>query len=209
MGPLWHRGHFGQGREALTVVDLGRIVGMDRRLKSGGLVNRATIEPWCAGRCARRRIGGQPARRQGGRPYRPGRVLPVARAAVAVRSRVLLRDLTASAYFLAADHGRDRRLRPTLSMMAIAGWLSLLAWVACAVPFHAISSVYFNYLVVLMAVVVITQLCTVTAKGCCQGSGDINGANLVIVAEELWFVFTFPVVLFALETGALPRWYLP
>src|ERR1035441_1622279 len=48
-----------------------------------------------------------------------------------------------------------------------------------------------------MAVVVITQLCTVTAKGCCQGSGDISGANLVIVAEELWFVFTFPVVLFA------------
>jgi len=44
---------------------------------------------------------------------------------------------------------------------------------------------------------VITQLVTVTAKGCCQGNRDISGANLIIVAEELWFVFTYPVVLVA------------
>ena len=50
-------------------------------------------------------------------------------------------------------------------------------------------------LVFLMTLLVVTQLWTVTAKGCCQGSGDITGANLVIVAEELWFVPIYPAVL--------------
>ena len=106
---------------------------------------------------------------------------------------------TASAFFLAGDHRKDRRLRPTLSLMALAGsTLGSLAWLACAVPFE---KVFFKEmsvpLVALMAVVVITQLVTVTAKGCCQGNRDISGANLIIVAEELWFVFTYPVVLVA------------
>ncbi len=104
---------------------------------------------------------------------------------------------TASAFFLAGDHGRDRRVRPTLTLMAVAGAaVAALAWLACAIPFH---QVFFRQmpvsLVFLMTVLVITQLWTVTAKGCCQGSGDILGANLVIVAEELWFVPIYPAVL--------------
>ncbi|MDA8321618.1 MAG: sugar transferase [Actinomycetota bacterium] len=106
---------------------------------------------------------------------------------------------TASAFFLAGQHRLDRRLRPTIVAMALAGVVAgVAAWLACAAAFHAI---FFGHmalsLVIVMAAAVATQLCTVTAKACCQGSGDIAGANLVIVAEELWFVACYPVVLFA------------
>jgi lipopolysaccharide/colanic/teichoic acid biosynthesis glycosyltransferase len=104
---------------------------------------------------------------------------------------------TASAFFLAGDYGKDRRVRPTLTLMAVAGAVvGSLAWLACAIPFH---HVFFRQmpmsLVFLMTVLVVTQLWTVTAKGCCQGSGDILGANLIIVAEEIWFVPIYPAVL--------------
>lgn len=97
---------------------------------------------------------------------------------------------TASAYFLAGEHGKDRRIRPTLAVLAVVGaGLSALAWLACAVPFH---HVFFKQmpltLVVAMTLYVITSLWNVTAKACCQGSGDIPGANLLIVAEEFWFL---------------------
>jgi lipopolysaccharide/colanic/teichoic acid biosynthesis glycosyltransferase/O-antigen/teichoic acid export membrane protein len=104
---------------------------------------------------------------------------------------------TASAFFMAGDRAKDDRLRPTLALMTVAGSaIGVLAWLACAEPFH---SIFFKQmpvrLVVVMSIVVVTQLFTVTAKGCCQGSGDIAGANLVIVAEELWFVLCYPVLL--------------
>jgi lipopolysaccharide/colanic/teichoic acid biosynthesis glycosyltransferase/O-antigen/teichoic acid export membrane protein len=104
---------------------------------------------------------------------------------------------TASAFFLAGEHGKDRRVRPTLTLMALAGAaVGALAWLACVIPFH---HVFFKQLpislVFVMTALVVTQLWTVTAKGCCQGSGDIAGANIVIVAEELWFVPIYPVVL--------------
>src|ERR1022692_2415424 len=104
---------------------------------------------------------------------------------------------TASAFFLAGEDTRNSRLRPTLGLMTAAGAvLGTLAWLACAEPFQAL---FFKQLplrlVVVLAVLVVTQLGTVTAKSCCQGSGDIAGANLVIVAEELWFVFVYPAVL--------------
>jgi lipopolysaccharide/colanic/teichoic acid biosynthesis glycosyltransferase/O-antigen/teichoic acid export membrane protein len=104
---------------------------------------------------------------------------------------------TASAYFLAGEHGKDRRVRPTLTLMAVVGAAAgSLAWAACAPLFQ---HVFFRpmpiSLVFLMTVLVVTQLWTVTAKGCCQGSGDIMGANLVIVAEELWFIPIYPAVL--------------
>ena len=97
---------------------------------------------------------------------------------------------TASAFFLAGEYGKDRRVRPTLAVMAVVGaGLSALAWLACAVPFH---DVFFKQmplaLVVVMAIYVVTSLLNVTAKACCQGSGDIPGANLLIVAEEFWFL---------------------
>ncbi len=104
---------------------------------------------------------------------------------------------TASAFFLAGEYGRDRRVRPTLTLMAVAGAaIASLAWLACAIPFQ---HVFFRQmpisLVFLMTVLVVTQLWTVAAKACCQGSGDMLGANLVIVAEELWFVPIYPAVL--------------
>ena len=104
---------------------------------------------------------------------------------------------TSATFFLAGEHARDRSLRPTLALMALGGGaLGTLAWLACSVPFHEL---FFKQmplrLVVILAVLVITQLGTVTAKGCCQGGGDIAGANLVIVFEELWFVFVYPAVI--------------
>jgi lipopolysaccharide/colanic/teichoic acid biosynthesis glycosyltransferase/O-antigen/teichoic acid export membrane protein len=104
---------------------------------------------------------------------------------------------TAAAFFLAGDHSLDRSLRPTLALMAIGGAaLATVTWLACAVPFQ---HVFFRQMpigqVVILAVLVATQLGTVTAKACCQGSGDIFGANLVIVAEELWFLLVYPAVL--------------
>ncbi len=86
-------------------------------------------------------------------------------------------------------------------MAIIGSVLAAMTWVVCAVPFQAI---FFKQMsvaeIMVMSTVVITQLCTVTAKACCQGSNDITGANLVIVAEELWFVFTFPLVLVGFGT---------
>lgn len=104
---------------------------------------------------------------------------------------------TSSAFFLAGERAKDPRVRPTVTLIAAAGaGLGSLAWLACAIPFH---HAFFRQmpvsLVLVMTVLVVTQLWTVTAKACCQGSGDIAGANLVIVAEELWFVFVYPLVL--------------
>jgi lipopolysaccharide/colanic/teichoic acid biosynthesis glycosyltransferase/O-antigen/teichoic acid export membrane protein len=107
---------------------------------------------------------------------------------------------TATAFFLACDQQTNRSLRPTLGLMTIAGSvLGALVWLA---GIEVIRMVFFKEmsirLVALMAIVVVTQLVTVTAKGCCQGGADIGGANLIIVAEELWFVLCYPVVLGAL-----------
>ncbi len=103
---------------------------------------------------------------------------------------------TASAFFLAGEHAEDRDLRPTLILMAVVGAsVGAVVWMGCAGAFHAL---FFRHVpmpvIIIMALCVMTQLLTVTAKGCCQGSHDIAGANLVIVAEELWFVVCFPAV---------------
>jgi lipopolysaccharide/colanic/teichoic acid biosynthesis glycosyltransferase len=103
---------------------------------------------------------------------------------------------TASAFFLAGEHGQDRRVRPTICLMAVVGaGISAVAWLACAVPFHA---VFFRQmplgLILVMGISVVTWLWNVTAKACCQGAGDIAGANLLIVAEEFWFVPTYVAV---------------
>ena len=179
--------------------DLDRAARTERKL-IGGLANRATISNLGAqgGALAAVSVASLMVARAGGPTvlgeYALLRVLPWLFGVVFSSGLP-----TASAFFLAGDHRKDRRLRPTLSLMALAGsTLGSLAWLACAVPFE---KVFFKEmsvpLVALMAVVVITQLVTVTAKGCCQGNRDISGANLIIVAEELWFVFTYPVVLVA------------
>ncbi len=110
---------------------------------------------------------------------------------------------TASAYFLAGEHGKNRRVRPTIAVMAVIGaGISAVAWLACAVPFH---NVFFKQmplvLVVAMTISVVTSLWNVTAKACCQGAGDIAGANLLIVAEEFWFVPVYVAVRIATGRG--------
>lgn len=106
---------------------------------------------------------------------------------------------TASAFFLAGKRAEDPRLRPTLTVMAMAGaLLGSAAWLACAAPFHTL---FFRQVpievVALAAVLVVTQLLTISAKACCQGGGDITGANLVIVAEEAYFVICYPIMALA------------
>ena len=103
---------------------------------------------------------------------------------------------TACAYFLAGPRAQDPGLRPTLTAMALGGAaLGACGWLLAASVFRGL---FFKQvptsLVTTAAVLVVTQLLTITAKACCQGSGDIAGANLVIVAEELYFVGCYPVV---------------
>jgi lipopolysaccharide/colanic/teichoic acid biosynthesis glycosyltransferase len=112
---------------------------------------------------------------------------------------------TAAAYFMAGEHGKDRRSRPTICLLAVIGaGISALAWIACAVPFQ---HVFFRQmplgLILAMTISVVTSLWNVTAKACCQGSGDIAGANLLIVAEEFWFVPTYVTVRLVTGDGGL------
>jgi lipopolysaccharide/colanic/teichoic acid biosynthesis glycosyltransferase len=182
------------------VLDLARGGGPDRQYEVGGLVNRATLSNLGAqaGALAAVSVASLMVARAGGPTvlgeYALLRVLPWLFGVVFSCGLP-----TASAFFLAGDNRNSRRLRPTLGLMAIAGSaLGSLAWLACAALFK---TVFFKAvpvgLVALMAVVVITQLVTVTAKSCCQGNRDISGANLIIVAEELWFVIAYPLVLLA------------
>jgi lipopolysaccharide/colanic/teichoic acid biosynthesis glycosyltransferase/O-antigen/teichoic acid export membrane protein len=112
---------------------------------------------------------------------------------------------TAAAYFMAGEYGKDPRSRSTISLLTVIGaGISGLAWMACAVPFH---HVFFKQmplgLVLVMTISVVTSLWNVTAKACCQGSGDIAGANLLIVAEEFWFVPTYVTVRLVTGEGGL------
>lgn len=105
----------------------------------------------------------------------------------------------ASAYVLAGARRADPRLRPTLGAMTVLGSLvGACLWLALA---HPLQSLLFHglppHLIALAGGAVATQLFTVTAKACCQGSDDIGGANIVIVAEELWFLPAYGVVLLA------------
>lgn len=112
---------------------------------------------------------------------------------------------TAAAYFMAGEHGKDPRSRSTICLLAVIGaGISALAWIACAVPFQ---HVFFKQmplaLILAMTISVVTSLWNVTAKACCQGSGDISGANLLIVAEEFWFVPTYVTVRLVTGEGGL------
>ncbi len=100
---------------------------------------------------------------------------------------------TSSAYFMAGEYGKDRQSRPTIVLLAVIGAaVGAVAWLACAVTFqHVFFKQMSITLIVAMTISVVTSLWNVTAKACCQGSGDIAGANLLIVAEEFWFVPTY------------------
>jgi lipopolysaccharide/colanic/teichoic acid biosynthesis glycosyltransferase len=182
------------------VLDFARGIGPNRKFKLEGLVNRSTVSNLGAqgGALAAVSVASLIVARAGGPTvlgeYALLRVLPWLFGVVFSCGLP-----TASAFFLAGDSRTDRRLRPTLGLMAVGGSaLGALAWLVCAEFFQG---VFFKAmavpLVALAAVLVVTQLVTVTAKACCQGNRDITGANLIIVAEELWFVLVYPLVLVA------------
>jgi O-antigen/teichoic acid export membrane protein len=103
----------------------------------------------------------------------------------------------ASTYFLGAA-GHDRRLRPTLALIAVAGSVvGLSAWLLGVPLLHAVlfPGVPLR-LLALSGVLVVTQLLTVWGKACCQGVADMRGANLVIVGEEFLFLPGYAVALF-------------
>ena len=97
----------------------------------------------------------------------------------------------AIAYFLAGPFHDDRRLPSTICATAIAGgtagalfWWGVLTPLAGGRLFPGVSTA----LVALAGATVLTQLFVATAKSCAQGSGDLRGANVVIVNEELMFL---------------------
>jgi O-antigen/teichoic acid export membrane protein len=96
----------------------------------------------------------------------------------------------AVAYFLAGPTRDDRRLAPTIAAMTLAGGAAgTLGWLAL-VPLAG-GRLFEGLGTALMAfagVTVLTQLIVATVKSCAQGSGDMRGANLVIVNEELMFL---------------------
>jgi O-antigen/teichoic acid export membrane protein len=101
----------------------------------------------------------------------------------------------ASTYLLAGEHDRDRRLRPTLTVLAVIGslvgvgvWL-LLTPLLGGVLFPSTP----RWLLVFVSATVCTQLITVWAKACCQGAADMRGANLIIVGEEAVFLPAYAV----------------
>lgn len=103
---------------------------------------------------------------------------------------------SASAFFLAGPTTNDRRLRPTIVGIALSGSvLGTVAWMAGAPVLHRLFFPSLSTGLVAMAgLAVLTQLPVANAKGCCQGSDDLAGANWIIMLEELVFVAAYPLL---------------
>jgi len=102
----------------------------------------------------------------------------------------------AVAYFLAGPTRDDRRLAATIAATTLAsGVAGTLVWLALV---RLVSGRLFEglgtALVAFAGVTVLTQLIVATVKSCAQGSGDMRGANLVIVNEELMFLPAYGVL---------------
>jgi O-antigen/teichoic acid export membrane protein len=100
-------------------------------------------------------------------------------------------------YFLAGAGGTDRRLPSTILSMALVGGAVGAALWAVGSPFLA--RVFFPELTVGLVAwagfTVPTQLQVATVKSFCQGSGDMRGANLVILLEEFTFLPAYVALL--------------
>jgi O-antigen/teichoic acid export membrane protein len=96
----------------------------------------------------------------------------------------------ATAYFLAGPDRANRKLSWTIATMALAGGCAgALVWVAAAPGLQRFLFQDLSTALVLAAsVAVLTRVLVATAKSCSQGSGDLRGANRVIVTEELMFL---------------------
>jgi O-antigen/teichoic acid export membrane protein len=108
----------------------------------------------------------------------------------------------ASSYFLGA-RGNEPGLRSTLTVIALVGGaVSATVWVGLVPVLHHL---FFrgvpHWLLMLAGVTVVTQLWTVWAKACCQGAGDMWGANLIIVCEELMFLPAYGIAIVLGQRG--------
>lgn len=104
-----------------------------------------------------------------------------------------------SAFHLAGRSGADPRLRPTLAVLAgLGAVVGLGVWTA-AIP--AVQATLLRqvprWLLLVAGVTVVTRLLTVWAKACCQGTADMRGSNMVIVAEEFCFLPAYALALVA------------
>jgi O-antigen/teichoic acid export membrane protein len=109
-------------------------------------------------------------------------------------------------YFLAGPDREDPRLPSSVMAIAVAGGVAGTVGWALAAP--ALTPLFFrgqSTLVVACAgLTVLTQLLATTTKACNQGSGDLGGANLVIVLEEALFLPAYGLLVLA-GTGAAWR----
>ncbi len=109
----------------------------------------------------------------------------------------------AVAYFLAGPARHDRRAPLTLLAMAVGGGCAGGALWLAATPLttRALFPEVSASLVAAAAVAVATRVLAATAKSCSQGSGDLPGANRVIVTEELNFLPAYGLVWLAGARG--------
>ncbi len=110
---------------------------------------------------------------------------------------------TGIVYFLAGSRRRDPRLVPTIIAIALAaGIAGSIAWVAGA---SVLARAFFRgvsvRLIALSGLTVLTQLFVATAKGASQGTGDLPGANRIIILEELMFLPAYVIAIGASLKG--------
>jgi O-antigen/teichoic acid export membrane protein len=93
-------------------------------------------------------------------------------------------------FFLAGPRAGDRRLPTTIATIAFgSGLAGALLWAAFAPLFaRRLFPGLDLWLVAAAGGAVLTRLAVTSAKACAQGGGDLPGANLVIVTEELMYL---------------------
>jgi O-antigen/teichoic acid export membrane protein len=99
-------------------------------------------------------------------------------------------------FFLAGESRDDPHLRPTIVALAVVGGASAsVAWLL-ATPL--MQRTFFETagvaVIAWAAVMVFTHLFVATAKSCNQGTGNLPGANLVIILEDLAFLPAYGLV---------------
>jgi O-antigen/teichoic acid export membrane protein len=105
--------------------------------------------------------------------------------------------LPGAAPFFLSGRGEDPRLRSTLTALACAGaGAASLGWlVLTPVLYQAFFRTWSVALVLVGALAVFSQLYVAVGKAFLQGTGDLRGANLAIVAEEAAFLPAYLLLL--------------
>jgi O-antigen/teichoic acid export membrane protein len=99
-------------------------------------------------------------------------------------------------YFLAGESRDDPRLRPTIVAQAAVGGAAAAGIWFLATP--VMQPTFFETaglaVIAWASVMVFTHLFVATAKSCNQGTGNLPGANLVIILEDLAFLPAYGLV---------------